>query len=320
MPVVHYENTPVEVTEGQSVLEALESAGFAIPYSCRAGVCHSCMMQAEGEIPTHAQQGLSASQVAQDCFLACCCQPRSDLNVKLRGDTDLSKAKVIGKRLLNDSVMALQLQVDFNWFPGQYLNIWKDENTSRAYSIASRCDSEKTIELHIKRHEQGCVSRWIHDELPVNELISVSQALGDCFYTDNHHDKPLIMAGTGTGLAPLYGILLEALAQDHSAPIYLYAASGEPSGLYYVEELKALAQQHEQLHYIPTVRRDAKPDMLEQDVVDAVKDKHPDLNNHKIFICGAPNVVKSIQRNCFFQGAGISDILVDAFEMATPTS
>jgi NAD(P)H-flavin reductase len=316
LPVIHYQETAVEVNEGQSVLEALESAKFTIPNSCRAGMCHSCMMQADGDIPAEAQKGLSASQVAQDCFLACCCRPTSDLTVQLRGNVDLCKGKIIAKTMLNTSVLALRIQVDFKWFAGQYLNIWKDDNTSRSYSIASRCDAERVIELHIQFHDKGCVSSWLHNVVKEDELLTLSKPIGDCFYTDDHYNKPIVMAGTGTGLAPLYGILQEAIAQQHKAPIYLYAASGEPSGLYYVNELKALAKQYEYIHYLPTVRRNADAGMIEQDLIDAVKEKHPDLAKHKVFICGAPDVVKKIQRNCFFQGAAISDILVDAFEMA----
>ncbi len=316
--VVHYENTDVTIEEGVSVLEALEQAQFNIPYSCRAGVCHSCMMQAEGDIPETAQQGLSASQKAQNYFLACCCHPQSDLKVQLRGTSDLSQAKVVDKKMLNDSVLALFLQVDFRWFPGQYLTLWKDELEGRSYSIASRCDAEQVIELHIKRHDQGLVSRWLHDTLSIDDMIKVSEPTGDCFYTDEHHNKPIIMACTGTGLAPLYGILQEALNQEHSAPITLYMASGEPSGLYYMEELTALAAAHENLSFVPMVRRDPPEDMLQEDIIDAVSRRHPELNGHKIFICGAPDVVKKIQRNSFFAGAAISDILVDAFEIATP--
>ncbi|ODS23859.1 hypothetical protein AB835_06870 [Candidatus Endobugula sertula] len=315
MPVVTYKDNAISVKQGDSVLETLEKAEFTIPFSCRAGVCHSCIMQTEEAVPKAAQEGLSASQVSQGYFLACSCYPVNDISVRLRGSVDFSKGKVIKKTLLNQTVLAIFIQVDFRWFPGQYLTLWKDEVNGRSYSIASRCDNDKVIELHVKRHEQGLLSRWLHDDVVVDDILTLSLPLGDCFYTEDHHNKPMIMACTGTGLAPLYGILQEALLQQHAAPIVLYAASGEPGGLYYREVLQSLAEQNEQFSYIPVVRRRAQKGMLEQDIIDVVKEKHPDLSGHKIFICGAPNVVKTMQRNCFFQGAAISGILVDAFEM-----
>lgn len=317
-PVITFEGASLPVTEGVSVLETLEAAGYQIPNSCRSGVCHSCMMQGDDNVPEDAQQGLSASQVAQNYFLACSCFPVEDLSVSLKGTADMAQGKVVEKKLLNQSVLALFIQVDFRWFPGQYLTVWKDELEGRPYSIASRCDNTKVIELHIQRHDQGIVSRWAHDELAVDDTVMLSHAVGDCFYTDDHHDKPILMACTGTGLAPLYGIVREALEQKHTAPIYLYAASGEPEGLYYRDELTALALQYDNFSYIPAVRRNATEGLIEQDVVELVKERHPELNGHKVFICGAPEAVKQIQRNCFFQGAKVVDILVDSFEIATP--
>lgn len=320
MATITYNDTSITVEPNTPLLDSLEKANFSIPYSCRAGVCHSCMMQSDDAIPTHAQQGLSASQKAQGYFLACACIPENDMSVQLKGNTNLTKGQVVGKKMLNDSVLALFIHVDFSWHPGQYITIWKDELTPRAYSIASRCDSEKIVELHIQRHSQGVVSQWLHDDIQVDDFISLSTPLGDCFYNDDHHDKPIIMACTGTGLAPIYGVLQEALHAQHSAPIYVYTAGGDPSRLYYRQQLKELADQYENLHYIPTVKREAEAGMLELDVIEAVKERHPEMNGHKVFLCGAPDMIKKVQRACFFQGAAISDILVDAFEQAKPAT
>lgn len=318
MTTITYNGTSITVEPNTRLLESLEKANFSIPYSCRAGVCHSCMMQSNDTIPANAQQGLSASQKYQGYFLACACIPENNMAIQLKGSTDLTKGQVVNKVMLNESVLALFIQVDFSWNPGQYTTLRKDELTPRAYSISSRCDSEKIIELHIQRHSQGLVSRWLHDDIEIGDFISLSTPLGDCFYNDDHHDKPIIMACTGTGLAPIYGVLQEALYANHSAPIYLYAAGGDPSRLYYRQQLAALAKKYENLHYFPVVKRDAETGMLEQDLVDAVKEQHPEMNGHKVFLCGAPDMVKKIQRACFFQGASISDILIDAFEQTKP--
>lgn len=319
MPTLTYNGEAITIDPKTSVLETLEQSNIAIPYSCRAGVCHSCMMQSDDPIPSDAQKGLSSSQKAQGYFLACSCFPSSDMSIQLKGNSDLTKGQVVAKKMLNESVLALFIHVDFSWFPGQYLNIWKDELTARSYSIASRCDGDRILELHIQRHSEGLVSQWLHDHVAVDDFISLSKPIGDCFYNDNHHNSPIVMACTGTGLAPIYGVLQEALHQEHTAPIYVYTAGGDPSRLYYRNELTQLAKENSHLTYIPIVKRHAEQGMLEQDIVDVVKEKHPALNGHKVFICGAPDMVKKIQRNCFFQGAAISDILVDSFEQTPKT-
>jgi len=317
---ITYKNTGVVIEEPQTVLEGLENAGFEIPFSCRAGICHSCLMQADKQPPVTAQQGLSDNQKAQHFFLACSCIPKNDMAISLIGDTNKSQATLVDKKILNTSVVALFIQTDFRWFPGQYLTVWRDEIQGRSYSIASLCDQEKTIELHVKRHDKGLVSPWLHDELAVGQPITVSKPMGSCFYGDDHQGKPILMASTGTGLAPLMGVLREALVQQHQAPIYLYAAAGEPTDLYYREELQVLSEQYENVHYIPSVRRGVGSDkaLVQKDVVDLVKERHTDLKGWKVFLCGSENMIKQLQRHCFFQGATVSDILVDAFIIDKP--
>lgn len=326
MPKITYSDTQVEAGAEQSVLESLEAAGFAIPYSCRSGICHSCIMQSEDNVPASAQQGLSENQKAQNYFLACCCYATEDMSVNLIGDTTKTKGTVVEKVLLNKDVLKLSIHVDFRWFPGQCTTLWYNDHQGRSYSIASRCQHERVVELHIKRHDQGLVSRWLHDELAVNDLLTLSAPVGNCFYTEDHHDKPLLMVATGTGLAPLYGVLLEALAQKHTGPIHLYAGAGEPEGLYYVDKLYELAQANQNLTYVPLVRRNAEsnphgqiqPMLVEQDVVDYVKQTHTELSGWKVFLCGSPEMIKQVQRHCFFQGAAVNDILVDAFTIEKP--
>lgn len=322
MTVIRYQDTEVQSPQGYSLLETLEGAGFLIPFSCRAGVCHSCMMKSEGDasmvIPASAQKGLTNTQIAQGYFLACCCYPSEDMNVRLKGTTDSIKGKVLAKKMLNDTVISLSIQADCKWLAGQYLNLWKDELNARPYSIASRCDQEKRIELHIKRHPHGVVSQWLHDDVNIDDLVDLSSPTGDCFYTDDHYNKPLLMVCTGTGLAPLYGILKEAIAQNHQAPIDLYYAAAEPHQLYYQHELATLTQHHDNINVIPVVKRQAQEGMLEGDLGELIKARHATLSGWKVFLCGAPAMVNTLQRQCFFKGAAVSDILCDAFDSAVP--
>lgn len=320
MTTIKYQNTAITTEEPQTVLEALENAGFDIPFSCRAGICHSCMMQSDQQPPVTAQQGLSDNQKAQNFFLSCSCIPKEDMDVTLIGDTTKSQATVVDKKMLNKTVLGLSIQADLNWFPGQYLSLWYDDIQGRSYSIASRCEQDKIIELHIKRHDQGLLSRWLHDELAIGSALTISKPMGNCFYTEDHADKPILMAATGTGLAPLMGILKEALAQQHTAPIYLYSAAGDPDGLYCREELSAIAANHANVNYIPAVRRNAEGQqgLIQKDIVELVKERHPDLKGWKVFLCGGEDMIKQLQRHSFFQGAAVNDILVDAFIIDVP--
>jgi malonyl-CoA/methylmalonyl-CoA synthetase len=65
---------------------------------------------------------------------------------------------------------------------------------------------------------------------PGTEFI-ISAAIGQCFYVSGRSQQPLLLVGSGSGLAPLYGIARSALAQGHEGDIWLYHGSHTVEGL-----------------------------------------------------------------------------------------
>ena len=63
---------------------------------------------------------------------------------------------------------------------------------------------------------------------------------GNCFYIPDNPEQNLLLIGTGCGLAPLYGIIRDALAQGHRGAIKLYHGSKTVESLYMSKELKVL--------------------------------------------------------------------------------
>ena len=75
------------VAAGESVLEAGQRAGVALPYSCRAGVCGSCkatLLAGECIYPRNPPVGLDASAIAHHAVLLCQAVPASDLLLEAR--------------------------------------------------------------------------------------------------------------------------------------------------------------------------------------------------------------------------------------------
>ncbi|MDP1166043.1 hypothetical protein Q6281_31615, partial [Klebsiella pneumoniae] len=73
-------------------------------------------------------------------------------------------------------------------------------------------------------------------------------------------ERPLILIGTGSGIAPLHGILRDALRQGHTGPIHIYHGTRQPEDLYLDQSLHDLASRHDNVHYYPCVSQpDAPP-------------------------------------------------------------
>lgn len=311
---VAYEGRSHEVREGQTVLDALLAAGESIPHACRAGACGACILRAtSGEIPAEAQVGLRDAWRARGCFHACQCRPRGPLSVEPLGDGMRVPARIALREALSASVarVLVELAAPFEATAGQYVTLDRG-GVARSFSIAA-LHGARRIELHVRRIPGGAMSPYLCDTaLPGDELV-VQGPLGSCVYVPGRPAQPLLLAGTGTGLAPLWGVLHDALAAGHSGPIHVFHGGLDPTGLYLVDQLAALAASRPNVRYLPSVLKGALPGM-EEGAIDAVVARHfPKTNGVRAFVCGAPDVVQALKKKIFLAGAALRDIAADAF-------
>ncbi|MFN5293957.1 MAG: 2Fe-2S iron-sulfur cluster-binding protein [Flavobacteriales bacterium] len=72
--------------QGKTILDAAIDAGVDAPYSCKGGVCTSCMAKLmEGTVKMDANYALTDKEVAAGFILCCQAHPTSD-TVKLTWD------------------------------------------------------------------------------------------------------------------------------------------------------------------------------------------------------------------------------------------
>ena len=318
MSVITFEGKSYTCNAGESVLECLTRHGVLIPSSCQSGACQTCLIRAVHGTPTaESQKGIKDTLAAQNYFLACVCRSEEDLEIALADVVDAPlSVTVVEKTQLNASVVRLRLQSDkpLDYIAGQFVNVSPpDQRVTRSYSLASLPD-EEALELHVRRVPDGRMSSWLCDQVEVGEQLLLTGAAGDCFYTEKDLDQPLLMVATGTGLAPLYGILRDALRRGHRGLIHLFHASLAVEGLYYMNELQHLAAVHEQLRYVPCVLHGEPPvGGLQGDIQQLIRKEMVDLKGWRVYVCGDPAIVQSIKQVCFMAGASMSEIYSDPF-------
>lgn len=79
---LRYGDRAVTPLPGETVLNALLRAGIDVPFSCKAGVCHTCLARCiEGDIPERAQRGLAPHLLGQRYFLPCKCKAVTDMTL-----------------------------------------------------------------------------------------------------------------------------------------------------------------------------------------------------------------------------------------------
>ena len=318
MALITYKDVLYESKTDESVLDALLRHNVEVNHICTVGACQACVMVADkGDLPEKSTSGLKENQIEQGCFLSCQCIPTEALVVRNTDDFgSFSSATVIKKDFLADDICRLQLKVDLDYRAGQFINIKGPDNQIRSYSLASLPSEDNFIELHIKRVTDGIVSNYLLDDVALNDSIEIQGAVGDCFYPSNNTDKDILMISTGTGLAPLIGILRDAIANDHKGQIKLYHGDREPDGLYLHAELQNLASQHDNIHYIPCVSSpttDIDDDIIRGRASDQAFADNKDLSDHLIYLCGSPNMVNDATKTAKSAGADKQDIYADPF-------
>ena len=317
MPTITFEGKNYDCSDDETLLDSLTRHGVLLPSGCRGGSCHACLIKAhKGSPPPLSQSGLKNTLIEQNYFLPCICKPTEDLEIGLASNSTSYQTTLIEKKSLNETIALLRFAKpkDFEYHPGQFINLLQTEtNVTRSYSLASTPD-ENFLELHVKRVPDGKMSNWLCDVLNVGDEISFFGPSGNCFYMKGDIQQPLVLAGTGTGLAPLFGILRDAIHQQHQGEIHIFHASLAAEGLYYTEELRDISQSHENLTYIPCVLHGEAPEgglkgSVDQLVVNTIKDG----KGIRAYLCGDAPVVDAMQKSIFFAGASMQDIYADAF-------
>lgn len=316
MTRVTYQGAVHEVRPGQTVLEALLEGGAEIAHSCRAGACGACVVQAtSGAVPELAQRGLRESWRMRGYLHACMCRPTEDLTLEPLGDGARVTAHVVSRLPLSPSVTRLRIGLDaaLPARPGQYVTLHR-RGVARSYSIAA-LPAPDQLELHVRHLPGGQLSPYLCEQAQPGDELAVQGPMGDCVYLGGRPEQPLLLAGTGTGLAPLWGVLHDALAQGHHGPIYLFHGALEASGLYLVEELRELAARHGNLRYSASVLREGEtPAGIVRGSIDQVIARHlPKTTGMRAFLCGDPAIVTALKKKLFLSGTALRDIAADAF-------
>ncbi len=328
-PVVHFrdaagERTQVPIIKGRSLLDSLLDAGVSVPHSCRSGLCHSCALYcSNGALPSASQKGIKDAEKAQGKFLSCLCMPDTSLSVHLSTPLPSTRTATLDSvEHLASGVSILKMRVtDFAFTAGQFCNLTNAYGVTRSYSIASRPGDEH-LEFHVRHVEQGHFSQWVRSQLKAGDALSIQGPMGNCCYTFSaHKDRPLLLAGVGTGLAPLYSIVCDALYSGHLAPITLVLGAKKTSQLYYTQALVALTKKFSQFNVHFCVQDDDESgteNLVEADLYQWVKTSYPELAQYTVFLCGAQSFTRKMQRQCFLAGASMNDIFHDSFIPATP--
>ncbi|WP_157016881.1 FAD-binding oxidoreductase [Mesorhizobium xinjiangense] len=312
----------VECEAGETVLDAMERAGFAIPYSCRKGVCASCEGGlCGGEAQVRGQGHLTGPQ---EGVKLCQARPLTDIEIapaRIRKVDPVERKVLPGKvrkiQRLAEDVAAIHLRFPIgNRAPfraGQYLRVMLPDGDSRNYSMANPPQKNDALELHIRHVPGGKFSESILARLAPNDVLEVELPYGE--FTLTEAVIPALLVATGTGFAPIRSIIENQVRSGAARPLHLYWGGNGSDDIYMRAAMEALAERHVWFTFTPVVSgADAGWQGRRGFVHEAVLEDYPDMAGLEVYACGAPVMIEAARRD-FCAKAGLDPDLFfsDAF-------
>ena len=307
---LHPSGKSVACTSGDTVLEALEKAGYALPNNCRAGACGECKVKV---VSGHFDQGfvldmaLSQDERKQGFGLMCMAKPLSDELVIEWGTADArpklfppreGQLHVVTDRLMRTPrIVELRLRplgANMRFWPGQYVMLGDSAAgvPRRSYSLAGAPREDGEIVLQVTRQDDGLTSAWVHEHLRAGDTVKVDGPYGT-FIGDPSVDTPVLCMAAGSGLAPILGLTEAALRRGYKPPVTLLFSGRTPDDLYDAGMMSWWQARHRGFRYLPTLTQPPQAgwDGLVGRIPALLPGLFQDLSKHSVFVAGSPAFV-----------------------------
>ncbi len=316
---------PIDVGPRETLLQAAQRQGVAIPYSCRVGGCGTCKCRLiSGRVKELTETGyiLSDEELAQGVILACQSVPQTDVRIEVDVAAQPSRrsasGRVIGQRRLTHDIMALDVQLDqgLPYKAGQYaqLSIGALPGVSRNYSFASPVRPDARLEFFVRKVPQGLFSTLANEHDIIGQPVQVDGPLGDFWL--RAAAVPLLFVAGGSGLAPVLAMLQDAVETGaDQRPATLLFGAREQRDLYALDEIAAISRRWRGgLRFVPVLSEERDDTdwsgahgLVTDHILDAL------LPETHAYLCGPPTMITTAVALLEQHGVRRSHIHADSF-------
>lgn len=328
---------PLSVQKSETLLDALENAGYYMRNSCRNGVCQICEIGLlRGAVTQRYPQATynNNNAVEEVRVLACTTTPLTNVWVNIEGlkaPGEQSVKKLVcdikGIESLNHDVYRVRLQlpatgslaIEFN--AGQYLDIVLPDGKQASFSIGSAPEQGRDLELHIRHISDSDMSNAIMGHLQTEKTVELELPKGDCCLQAKnlHPSTRFIFAAASTGFAQVKSVVEHLLANQVPNSISIYWGARIEEDMYLERLPLQWAAEHANVTFIPVVSEpENSPNWKGRTglLPAAVLEDFVDFNGVEIFTSGSPAMVYALLDAAESRGFSEDDMHSDVFAYA----
>ncbi|MFS8130789.1 MAG: FAD-dependent oxidoreductase [Candidatus Dojkabacteria bacterium] len=218
-----------------------------------------------------------------------------------------SNEKIIYKEKIAENIFFFKysLPLDFEWKAGQYIGVGISNTYRRCYSIWEAKEGVLTLLVDTK---PGGLASQFFDDAEVGAENLILGPYGRFWVQETNFQKVFI--STGTGIAPFYPMVKEALVKGNKVT-FVFGASSFTSEIAYPYFKEFL--ENENFKYVQAITRNTQehiPDNQDKKVevkfgrvTTVVPELNLDYKNCEFYLCGSPNMVDDMENVLREKGA-----------------
>lgn len=294
-------NLVFSINENENILTAAIRHNINLPHGCKDGECGSCKAKVtSGSVYYNDHinsQFLSKKEIDDGYYLLCKTYVKTDCIIKIPGFFNLYPIRTLPSKITSiekfgtTAIVKFKLPAaqKFEFHAGQYIDVIY-ENQARSYSIANSPNYEE-LELHIRYHPGGLFSQAVWNDLKIGSLIRFRGPLGNFILRDSN--KPILMVCTGTGIAPIKGLIEYMINTNDKRQVHLIWGDNIVED-FYLKDMITKWQTQLNLSVNFCTMEQELDDYYHGMVTDFVAKNYVTLANHEVYACGNPKMIEDI--------------------------
>lgn len=228
---------------------------------------------------------------------------------------NLHTAEVSSKKKLTERIYELNLRmVEPDLMPfkaGQCVGFVIRDNVKRLYSFASIPERGNELTFCVDVSPMGEGSMFV---LGLNDGDRVTLEGPYGAFTVKDKDRDLLFVATGAGVAPFKSIIEDLLRNGYGKKATLVFGVRHESDFFYFDFFSALDAVYPNFTFLPALSR-PEPHWqgIKGRVTEYLKENSGLYNDHLVYICGSPEMVKDTRAVLLEKGFPSKDIRVEIF-------